>query len=259
LKEGDSKCCARKKALKKNGDEAADAWMDFVREGKDHYRDGLNNPAALKLIGNIKDKTILDLACGEGYNTRILSRLGAKAVGVDFSKKMIELARQEEKKEKLNIRYYVLDACSLKEFPSNHFDIATCFMVLQDIEHYKEAIAEVARVLKSEGRFVFSIPHPCFETITLKGKRVSALERYFGTVKYPINWDMKRLSKPFLTSSFHRTLTDYFNAIHKNKLFVSGLVEPRPTLKEVRKHPQLKEVRTRPQSIIVECIKIAVK
>jgi len=249
----------KKEGVKEEWDDAAEAWVNFVREGKDYYRDGLNNPAALKLIGNVKDKAILDLACGEGYNTRILSRLGAKAVGVDFSKKMIELARQEEEKEKLNIRYYALDACSLKRFPSNYFDIATCFMALQDIEHYKEAIAEVARVLKSEGRFVFSIPHPCFETITLKGKRFSALERYFGIVKYPINWEMKRLSKPFLTSSFHRTLTDYFSAIHKNKLFVSRLVEPRPTLKEVRKHPQLKEVLTRPQSIIVECIKIAFK
>jgi len=70
---------------------------------------------------------------------------------------------------------------------------------------------------------------------------------------------MKRLSKPFLTSSFHRTLTDYFSVIHKNRLFVSRLVEPRPTLKEVRKHPQLKEVLVKPQSIIVECIKILVK
>jgi len=232
--------------------------VSFVREGKDHYRDGLNNPAAFKLLGNVKGKIILDLACGEGYNTRILSMLGAKIVGVDFSKKMIELARQEEAKEKLNIRYYALDACSLKEFSSNCFDIVTCFMSLQDIERYEEAIAEVARVLKNNGRFVFSIPHPCFETINLKGKRASASERYFGIVKYPINWNMKRLSKPFLTSSFHRTLTDYFNTVHKSKLFVSRLVEPRPTLNEVRKYPQLKKVLMKPQSIIVECIKITV-
>jgi SAM-dependent methyltransferase len=185
--------------------------------------------------------------------------LGAKVVGVDFSKKMIELARQEETKEKLNIRYYALDACSLKEFPSNYFDIVTCFMSLQDIEHYEEAIAEVARVLKNKGRFVFSIPHPCFETITLNGKRASASERYCGIVKYLIHWDMKRLSKPFLTSPFHRALTDYFSVINKNKLFVSRLVEPRPTLKEVRKYPQLKGVLMRPQSIIVECVKTAVK
>jgi ubiquinone/menaquinone biosynthesis C-methylase UbiE len=249
----------KKENVKEEWDDAAEAWVRFVREGKDYYRDGLNNPAAFKLLGNVKGKVILDLACGEGYNTRILSRLGAKVVGVDFSKKMIGLARQEEAKEKLNIRYYALDACSLKEFPSNHFDIVTCFMSLQDIEHYEEAIAEVARVLKNKGRFVFSIPHPCFETINLKGKRANASERYFGIVKYPIHWDMKRLSKPFLTSSFHRTLTNYFNAIYKKRLFVSRLVEPRPTLKEVRKHPQFKEVLVKPQSIIVECIKISVK
>ena len=246
----------KKESVKEEWDDAAEAWVSFVREGKDYYRDGLNNPAAFKLVGNVKGKTVLDLACGEGYNTRILSRLGAKVVGVDFSKKLIELARQEEAKEKLGIHYYILDACSLKEFPSNHFDVVTCFMSLQDIECYEKAVAEVARVLKNEGHFVFSIPHPCFETMTLKGKRVSTSERYLGTVKYPVHWDMKRLSKPFLTSSFHRTLTDYFNAIHKNKLFVSRLVEPKPTLKEVRKHPKLGQVLTRPQFIIIECIKM---
>ena len=42
--------------VREEWDNAAEAWVKFVREGKDYYRDGLNNPAAFKLIGNIKDK-----------------------------------------------------------------------------------------------------------------------------------------------------------------------------------------------------------
>jgi len=245
----------RKEGVKSQWDQAAIAWVDFVRRGKDYYRDELNNPAAFSLIGDIQDKVVLDLACGEGYNTRILAREGANVVGVDFSKQLIEYARQSEAREKLGITYYVIEAANLKGFLRNHFDLVTCFMALQDIENHEQTVAEVARVLKSKGRFILSIPHPCFETIVRNRKRVSASQRYFGVVKYAIDWDMERLAKPFKTASFHRTLTDYSAVLFKNKLCVSRFIEPQPTKQGLQKHPALRKILIRPQSIIFESIK----
>lgn len=242
-------------SIEKEWNDCVESWVDFVRQGKDYYRDGLNNPAAFGLIGDVRCRLVLDLACGEGYNTRILARKGAKVTGIDFSDEMIRLAEREEAKEKLGICYRVLDATYLGEFSSSHFDLVTCFMSLQDIEKYEEVISEVARVLRNRGRFVFSIPHPCFETIIVDRKRISATRRYFGAVKYPIHWNMERLVKPFRTTSFHRTFTDYFEALYRSKLFVSRLVEPRPTQKVLLKYPRLKEALVRPQSVIIEAIK----
>jgi len=242
--------------VKKGWDSAGEAWVAFVRGGKDYYRDGLNNPAVFKLIGDVRGLVVLDLACGEGYNTRILARRGAQVVGADFSENLIGLARQEESKENLGIRYYITNGSDLKDFSDNYFDLVTCFMALQDIENYEGAVAEVTRVLKNRGRFVFSIPHPCFEAITLKRKRVRATERYFGAVKHTIDWDMERLERPFKTTSFHRTLTDYFDVLHRNKLVVSRLVEPKPTREALQKYPLLKNALARPQSIIIESVKI---
>lgn len=148
-----------------------------------------------------------------------------------------------------------MDATDLKEFSSNHFDLVTCFMSLQDIENFEGAISEVARVLRNWGRFVFSVPHPCFETIIVDGKRTSAARRYFGAVKYPVQWKRERLVKPFTTTSFHRTLTDYLDALFRSKLFVSNLVEPKPTQKGLREYPPLREVLVIPQSIIIESTK----
>jgi ubiquinone/menaquinone biosynthesis C-methylase UbiE len=244
-----------KESIKREWNDAAESWVDFVRRGKDYYRDELNNPATFRLIGDVRGRLALDLACGEGYNTRILARKGANVTEVDLSEKLVGLARREEAKEKLGICYRVLDATGLKEFSRNSFDLVTCFMSLQDIENYEKAISEVARVLRSQGRFVFSIPHPCFETIIVNGKRTSATRRYFGAAKYTVLWNMERLAKPFRTTSFHRTLTDYFDVLSRNRLFVSRLVEPRPTQKGLLKHPQLREVLTIPQSIVVESIK----
>lgn len=244
--------------IKREWNDAAESWVDFVRKGKDYYRNGLNNPAAFELIGEVRGLSVLDLACGEGYNTRILARKGAKATGIDFSEKMIRFAKQEEEKEKSDICYKVMDAANLGEFPDYHFDLVTCFMSLQDIRSFKKAISEVARVLKSNGRFVFSIPHPCSEKIRLKkhrGKKISATERYFGAMKYTIEWNMERLTKHFRTTSFHRTLTDYFDALYRSNLLVTRLVEPRPTQAELRKYPGLQDVLAIPQSVIIESVK----
>ena len=41
----------KKERIKKQWNDAAESWVDFVRKGKDYYRDELNNPATFKLIG----------------------------------------------------------------------------------------------------------------------------------------------------------------------------------------------------------------
>lgn len=236
-------------------DAAAEGWVDFVRTDKDYWRDGVNNPAAFKLIGNVKRKTLLDLACGEGYNTRILAPKGAKVTGIDHSEKLLNLAKKEEQRKPLGICYYRRNADRLSGLPDAFFDVVTCFMALHDIENFEGAISEVARVLKCGGRFVFSIVHPCFEDMVINGVRINAAEKYFDHVQYSVEWNMERLTKPFRTVSFHRSLTDYSFALAKNGLLILRLVEPQPTEEGMRKHPSLRKVLTKPQSIVFETIK----
>jgi 2-polyprenyl-3-methyl-5-hydroxy-6-metoxy-1,4-benzoquinol methylase len=265
----------RKNQIAREWNEASESWADFVRSGKDYYREEMNNPAAFRMIGNVKGKHVLDLSCGEGYNTRILAGMGARVVGVDFSKKMIELARQKEREEKQRISYYVSDAADLKEFESESFDVVTCLMALMDIQRYEDAVSEVARVLKNNGRFVFSITHPCFESYGAmtngepiaewkyeegaeEEKKPSHLEvkNYFGTAACEVSWDMDRIAKPFRTLSFHRTLSDYFQALYRNGLLVSRIDEPKPTRRGASRYPSLRKHNKIPHSIIIEAVKI---
>jgi len=81
------------------------------------------------------------------------------------------------------------------------------------------------------------------------------IKRYFGFAKLEVLWTMNRLVKPFKTTSFHRTLTDYFQALYQNGLLVAGLVEPKPTSKGVSKYPSLRKHIKIPHSIIIEAIK----
>jgi hypothetical protein len=70
-----------------------------------------------------------------------------------------------------------------------------------------------------------------------------------------IEWNMERLSIPFRTISFHRTLTDYFDALNGNDLYVSRLVEPREPEEAYQKEPYFRDSLNRPQSVVVEAVK----
>ena len=110
----------------------------------------------LNLIGDVRGKSVLDLACGEGYYCRPLKHSGAaKVVGVDISSKMIDLARDKEAKDHLGIRYECMDALKLPVI--GRFDIVLGSFLL----HYsrtKEELATMCRNiyanLKEGGRFI---------------------------------------------------------------------------------------------------------
>jgi ubiquinone/menaquinone biosynthesis C-methylase UbiE len=264
-----------KENLEQQWNEAAESWIDFVRTGKDYYRDKLNNPAMFAVLGDISGKKILDLGCGEGYNTRIMAKKGAHVTGIDFAERMIDRAIHTER-EGNRIEYYTVDACDL-HFENSIFDIVTCFMALQDIEPYQEAIRETYRVLKDGGRFVFVMPHPCFEKRVVNGTSIGGWEyeensegktenalyykvdRYFDTRKYTVSWNMKRLTHHFATTSFHRTITDYANALYDAGFLISKLIEPKPIEEGGSSYLELEKNLRIPQSIVIEAIKVPMK
>jgi len=259
---------------KKAWNDAAEAWIEFVRTGQDHYRDFVNNPAVFRLLGDVKGRRILDLACGEGYNARILARKGARVVGVDFSPRMIRAATEKEEEERLGIEYHLANARDLSRFKRLSFDLVVCIMALMDIEDYQRAIKAVHRVLKKPGRFVISVPHPCFEKRSIDGQAIGGWEfkkgstdrstenalfwkvdRYFQTGRHTVNWDMDRLRTYFKTLSFHRTLTDYSDALRKGGFVISRMNEPRPTRAGLKKLPRHKKLLRIPASMVFEVVK----
>ena len=247
---------------KKYWENSAEAWEDFICSGLDYYRDYMNNPATFRTLGFIKRKKVLDLACGEGYNSRLMAKKGARVTAIDFSEKMIRIAKSKEDENKLGIKYYVMNASNLERLKRDYFNIVVCFMGMQDIKNYKRAVKQVYRVLEANGRFVFTIPHPCFEWESKKRSRDSARNmlgnyyRNFEKRRYIINWNMKRLNRTFRTVSFHRSLTDYSHALNEAGFFIKRLEEARPTLKGAKRYRVLREHFKVPQSIIFETIKI---
>src|SRR5262245_54294456 len=99
----------------------ADAWTRLARAGHDVYRDRLNTPAFFDMLPPVAGLAGLDVGCGEGHNTRLLARRGARVTAVDIAENFIAHARHTEEREPLGIVYRVASAVALP-FPDAAFD-----------------------------------------------------------------------------------------------------------------------------------------
>ena len=65
----------------------------YKRAKQQPWRAHIEAFTLMRLIGDPTGKTLIDLACGEGFYTRMIRQRGAaKVTGVDLSEKMIGLA-----------------------------------------------------------------------------------------------------------------------------------------------------------------------
>ncbi|RUR79145.1 class I SAM-dependent methyltransferase [Chlorogloeopsis fritschii PCC 9212] len=127
------------------------------------------------LLGDLTEKTVLDLACGEGFYTRQFKRNGAaRVVGVEISEKMLELAIQEEAREPQDIEYILGNVLELGKIGS--FDLVVASYLLnycQTKEQLLKVCQNIFTNLKPGGRFV---------TINNNGEQPPA--SYLFTEKY---------------------------------------------------------------------------
>jgi SAM-dependent methyltransferase len=124
---------------------SAAAWLAHV-EG-DMTRKMLD-PLVLQLCGDVNGARVIDVGCGEGRFSRMLAERGATCVGIDPTWRLLQAARDRGGMSPVRA---VAEAMPLR--PAS-FDLAITYITLVDIEHYREAITEMARVLRPGGRIV---------------------------------------------------------------------------------------------------------
>jgi demethylmenaquinone methyltransferase / 2-methoxy-6-polyprenyl-1,4-benzoquinol methylase len=96
----------------------------------------------------------LDVCCGTGdLALELKRRMGrtAEVVGVDFSQKMLSLARQKANRQGLDVVYEAGNALELPH-PDSSFDLATVGFGVRNLVDLERGVAEMARVVRPGGR-----------------------------------------------------------------------------------------------------------
>jgi len=242
-----------------------DWWDEEQGDEGDLWHRALIDPPLLRLAGEVSGMQVLDLACGIGYLSRRFARQGAIVTSVDANAPLIERVRTREAQESLSITYHVADAAHLEMLGDGIVDLVICNMALMDIENAAEAIQEVSRVLKSRGRFVASISHPCFDKVNTSGWAIDYI--------YPTTTIWRKMSRyreiavddlPWLrvpgnvvnTRSYHRPLSWYFRTLRDSGLVVAALEETEPTEELLANSEQGPWIAEIPLHCVIEAWKV---
>jgi ubiquinone/menaquinone biosynthesis C-methylase UbiE len=229
----------------------ANDWQIQVGDDGDSNR-RLNSDHVLKAFaGDVNGLTVLDAGCGTGYLSQKLHKQGACVTGVDFSERMIAIARARY--PDLDFR---VDSCSeLATIEDEHYDLVITNYVLMDTPDLRGTMVAFNRVLKPDGLAVLVFSHPCFPqgraTVSENGEEV-----WYGW-RFPYFEPRKCTDPPWahFTSDFiwfHRPLSDYWKAFMAAGFSVVDFEEPR--ILEDRYHlaktaKELWNSKTRPYSV----------
>jgi ubiquinone/menaquinone biosynthesis C-methylase UbiE len=219
----------KRKPLKTDWGEVS-AWYDnLVGESGSEYHRQVVLPGVMRLLDPQPGQRLVDLACGQGVLCRMLQKRGTEVSGIDAAESLIQLARQRGPAE---IRYRVGDARELEVLPVDHFDAGACVLAIQNIHPIAPVFQGIARALRSMGRFVIVMMHPCFrgsketrwgwdETAKVQYRRV---DRYLVPRKSPIVTHPGAAPDQY-TWTFHKPLEAYIKALRNAGLLIDAIEE----------------------------------
>jgi malonyl-CoA O-methyltransferase len=217
-----------------------------IVEGYDRWAptyDEENNPLialeeniTLDLIGNVRNKRVLDVGCGTGRYCELLAKRGAKVVGIDPSSKMLEFAKRKVTPDcKFELR---LGRIENTDLPDSHFDVVVCALTVGHLLELEPAIKEVSRIIKTKGRLVVSDMHP-----------------YWFVSGYDYVKFLDRTGQQYRIPEYAHLYEEYWNLFKKFNFSVQDVKEPRIDGKLIEHFPNLTKYEGIPLALILKARK----
>jgi SAM-dependent methyltransferase len=191
-------------------------------------------PATIALLGDVRERTVLEPGCGTGVLTAWLADHGAAVTGFDVSPAMVGIARATVGDR---ARLLVADVGRPLSFAENgSFDLVVASLVLHYVRDWRGALTEFGRVLRPGGRIVVSTHHPAMDW------QLHSKEDYFSVKQVTETW--VKGSGHFAVTFWRRPLGAMCDDIAAAGLVIERLVEPAPLSELARLDPAAFHVLT---------------
>ena len=217
-----------KRAVKAGWDEMSDRYQrDAVISTDDvHYGPLIPGERELRLLGDVRAKRVLELACGGAQNSIALAKWGACVTAVDVSSKQIAHARRLVESEGVDVDLVQADIERLAMFPDASFDTIVSSNGIEFVVDIDECLREWHRVLRPGGMAAISTVHPLAAFEWDEGQGALLVRNYFNL---PVEvWHDVGETDGQRGLTFFRTVEEMFSTLTGVGFSVKRVLEPVP-------------------------------
>jgi|GEM_PF-451216 len=172
------------------------------------------------LLGEVKNKKVLDVCCGTGESLLYVADKGADELwGIDMSKHQLNIANKvlNDKGYEANLICAPMEKrCTIE---NDYFDIIYSVYGIGWSTDLDETFKHIYSYLKEGGSFIFSWSHPIHKCVSVENDALFFKKSYFDESWYALSLDGETISLS------DRKLSTYINALSKAGFVIEKLVE----------------------------------
>ncbi|MCM3633553.1 class I SAM-dependent methyltransferase [Paenibacillus camelliae] len=246
-----------KDILKINKDGWNKVAHHFFEESFDSLIYGVYSPSEeeLNLLGEIREKTILEVGCGSGHTLEYLANRGARELyGIDLSTTQIETAKKVTSNIDIPITFIESSMEDITDLPNEYFDCAISIYALGWTVNLEKTLKNIFNSLKSGGVFVFSWEHPIHSSLEYRDGRMMLYRSYLD--EKPVKHESWKKVPIVMTN---RKISTYLNALIKAGFIIDQVIEetriPENDNSEPHKWYSAEKAKILPPDIIIKSYK----
>jgi len=233
-------------------------WEDHAGWWQEQFTDGVDPEYTEQILPLIMQHlplrgSMLDVGAGEGQVSRLAAEAGLRVSAIDPAWRQVSVGQERGGA----VRWAQASAMQLPFAPAS-FDVAVACLVFEHIADLDTAIAEVSRVLRPGGTFLFLLNHPLLQTPGSGWIDDHILEEQYWRVGpyLPEAETVEEVEKDVFITFFHRPLGRYLNALHDAGLRLEAFVEPAPPPGFLDRAPEYLEAASIPRLLFLKLAKI---
>lgn len=186
------------------------------------YGPEIPDESALRLLGNLDAKRVLELGSGDGHAAVAMATKGARVISVDPSAERLDAVRAACERAEVKVETHHNDLADLAFVRADTIDVVVSIYALAGVDDLDRVFRQVHRVLHTGCVFVMSFPHPVWTMIDKSSEPIQITGSYFST------GHGSSTSPTSGVSFFPRTISDIFTSLVRANFRVDTLLEPSP-------------------------------
>ncbi|WBL17549.1 class I SAM-dependent methyltransferase [Sutcliffiella sp. NC1] len=195
------------------------------RSRKDSPNNAIEGPIIYELLGDFRNKKLLDLGCGDAaFGEELLSQGVSYYTGVEGSEQMVALAKFNVPSDNGEIHH---DSMETYKYPTETFDIVTSRFSIHYVSNIKTLFQNIHKTLKDNGSFIFSVQHP-LTTSSFISKQSGDKRGNWIVDDYFLEGERKEPWMEQIVVKYHRTIEHYFKALTSSGFTIVDLREGTP-------------------------------